>query len=1827
MTRRTAPAAFVAALFFAPPAHAQLGDLFNRGADAVRRQVGADRTVSRTVTVEDVDLASLKSRLARFGFEIPVEADGRVTASLTVAFNLAKPTDSGSLRVAGSLSSPRLTLAPAAGGPAGAKPVVLTDLDADLLAADGVLTLQKLAFGLPGGEGKPTGRVRGSATFPYGDPGDATAKLIVKTLPLNLLWDRLAPESVRGGVGELTLDLAAPADALTDLTRWTGTATVKTAGVTAAGRPVEELRAELALKQGVAKLTELDAVVAGQPVGGAASVSLNAPNKFAARITSGRFDLAQLPALLPDGPALDGRGLLDLQFRTAGTLSPRSGTATGSVRGTELALGGVEIASIGADFAADIAPGSEALRLTNLTLATARGTLTGTALLDLAANAWKVDGGLADAPLAGVLEFLPECRRPPLWLVTRTGTVAARGSARGALEPFAVGAATGELDGENLELLRLPVSTATGAVRLDGNAVHFENVVLNALGGTVSGGVAVDFAAPDLATTGTADLRGADVSRLPPDLLPAGLSAAGPATGTVRFDFRFPIVEDVPEGVENTDLCLPRRGFRVASAGGEFDVDSPTLALPTGGELAFETASGRFEAVDDLLTVRDAELRLADAGGRVSGGGTLGLAKPYRFQTRVRWDDLGAATLAGAAGLTAPDLGDAAGVNDGAVSGTAAAAGTLDPLRFDTADGLFRANDLRLPKPGGGVLGVAAANAEFALDADALRLRSLDLRAAGGTVTGSATVARNAPRAFEADLTVNQFPLAELGGFIGEPGDFAGSADLRLNARGTLDGAGDRFDPRQLEAAAVSLEARDVRVPKPGGGTLEVAAADGTLALTPETLRVADLNVAAAGGTLTGSATVNRNAPRAFEADLTVNRFPLTELGGFVGEPGDFAGEVDLDVNARGTLGADGERFAPRQLETASGSILARDVRVPKPGGGTLEIAAADAAFDLDPDRLRVTELAVETGGGRLTGGGSVGRDAPRNFDARLAAEDFPLVTVGGLVGRPEDFGGEIDLRLDARGTLEPADVTGALSVAGADLTALGVRIDTLAAEADADGDAATVRRFTATLGGAAAAGAARVRFIDDRPWSAAVNLTGLNPDRLAARLAPLLPAGAAALPVDVRGTLAAALTAKGRVGTGAVSATLTATAPRLEIGLPGGATDAVPVTEMAADLTFARDPGGPGRVRLTKFSATLADGSLRATADVPLGELPAAEASVGGAGGAGKPPRASVEAVLERFSTGALLKAAFPQGLSAGGPAPVTGTANFAAAAEWPAGAFDLDRLAAQARLTAAELTLARAPAGRDGTGATGAALKNVDLTARFAGGEGRARFAVDALGGAVELNAAVARRTPLRAPRRSETDAPPDTDVSLAAWPVRVSGGAKLSDVRLEVAERLAAALGDIRLARLADRAGLRGSADAEVTFDSHPAPTAENRTPPRVAGRVRLSNLRAGDLTLTDAATANFALRDGNDWSVRPLTGRYGGGTFTAEAAALAPSGGGSAAGFGPGAARVKITLRDADAARALAPIPWLNENVTGRLSLAAEGVLGRTWRLTGRGALERGTFLGAFDFARWQLPAELIYDPADGSGRARLINTAAGVAGGTVRGNAEVTFNRGRGVGVNVNATVGGADAGRLLRGAGGGAASGRVAGTIELGGRRVSDLGDLTGAVRLALTGAQARSLPVVGQVIPFLQVPVSGGQKGSLDAVLRAGVVRVRRATLTGPNVRLFAAGTVAAASGRLNLEVVADTGRREVTEAVILRLIEDAAGPTPVGLALRTARLLRDRVVYLKVGGTISRPSVRVQAERQLREEAARFLLGELIGPLNPAGAAGAAAGAAAGG
>src|SRR5262249_50429730 len=114
------------------------------------------------------------------------------------------------------------------------------------------------------------------------------------------------------------------------------------------------------------------------------------------------------------------------------------------------------------------------------------------------------------------------------------------------------------------------------------------------------------------------------------------------------------------------------------------------------------------------------------------------------------------------------------------------------------------------------------------------------------------------------------------------------------------------------------------------------------------------------------------------------------------------------------------------------------------------------------------------------------------------------------------------------------------------------------------------------------------------------------------------------------------------------------------------------------------------------------------------------------------------------------------------------------------------------------------------------------------------------------------------------------------------------------------------------------------------------------------------------------------------------------------------------------------------------------------------------------------------------------------------------------------------------------------------------------------------------------------------------------------GVFRIQRFTLMGRFAELVIEGTVTLA-GRLDLEVTARTGNLGVSP-VALRLLGlrlPAAGPIPLGLINEASGYLANRVIHLRVTGTVRSPVVQAQPVRLLTEEAVRFFLTRAVLPV----------------
>jgi hypothetical protein len=180
------------------------------------------------------------------------------------------------------------------------------------------------------------------------------------------------------------------------------------------------------------------------------------------------------------------------------------------------------------------------------------------------------------------------------------------------------------------------------------------------------------------------------------------------------------------------------------------------------------------------------------------------------------------------------------------------------------------------------------------------------------------------------------------------------------------------------------------------------------------------------------------------------------------------------------------------------------------------------------------------------------------------------------------------------------------------------------------------------------------------------------------------------------------------------------------------------------------------------------------------------------------------------------------------------------------------------------------------------------------------------------------------------------------------------------------------------------------------------------------------------------------------------------------------------------------------------------------------------------------------------------------------------------------------------------------------ASGRLSGRIDLAGSEMHSVNDLIAVVAMKLEQGQAKQLPVLRHIIPYLgpRAQASTFQTGSLRGRLARGVFRIERAILFGDFLRMFIVGTINLA-GNLDLEVTARTGLYLTTaagaNAIIARI--PVAGSIPRLVLNEANALLSALAVHLRVTGTVHAPVIRIEPLLTFTEDAVRFFLGRAIG------------------
>jgi hypothetical protein len=373
------------------------------------------------------------------------------------------------------------------------------------------------------------------------------------------------------------------------------------------------------------------------------------------------------------------------------------------------------------------------------------------------------------------------------------------------------------------------------------------------------------------------------------------------------------------------------------------------------------------------------------------------------------------------------------------------------------------------------------------------------------------------------------------------------------------------------------------------------------------------------------------------------------------------------------------------------------------------------------------------------------------------------------------------------------------------------------------------------------------------------------------------------------------------------------------------------------------------------------------------------------------------------------------------------------------------------------------------------------------------------------------------------------------------------------------------------------LTGAVDLELDLRI-PAPSAARI---EATGRASLRDVRWGRFPLVPSATGAITLTQG-ELRVEDIKARVAGGR---------------------GSGTLRLGLRDLDGdfelllerlrwRQAMAPWPQLGRYIDGSCEVRLAGHLGRQWSGAGRIRWAHGHIAGV-PIQEAQAPFRYRVTPARGTGQLVVRDVVLRPPRGRVTGAVDLRWRPS--LQIRGAARLVGIDIHPLARAAASidDTVRGQLNGQVTVEGRRVQSLDDLAGTFKASLRQSRLLRLPVFDQVVDALvvgQLVSPGAETSTVTGRLRGRTIFIDEATLVGTAIRLLIDGTMTT-RGRLDLNVTGDTGQM-LTHLAALRAV------------INPLTLLRRRLVFLHVGGTLRRPTVEIRPLEQLSQEVAIFFL-----------------------
>jgi hypothetical protein len=1273
-----------------------------------------------------------------------------------------------------------------------------------------------------------------------------------------------------------------------------------------------------------------------------------------------------------------------------------------------------------------------------------------------------------------------------------------------------------------------------------------------------------------------------------------------------RFGLKVPI-EISGKATTRVDVTVPiRELFRGSDYRVSATIDSDRLLI-AGQDL--RAVHAQISYGDGVLELADFRFELAPQGdqaapsGQIAGSGQMQLIPRGNLRLNLRMQDVLVDRLV----ASLPSLQGASGHIHGNLSATAPVTDLKTPTAWRIEG---QAAVSRLAIPGAPPL---EAQAQFQLHDGRLDITRLHASSGDALLDGTGQVQAVAPYAFQTSLVLSLPRLQTwqpwLAKFVTLPWTPQGQARLSAQASGTL-------APMQLRTAAGRIQAGELAL-----GPMSIDRLQGDLATDGKNVALRNLQIGLYGGAINGSLALPLASTGQLAMEFAWSGIQIGKIAAAVGLPVPVTGLAAGRISAQVPLA----RLREVPAWSASGSIALSAVQV---YAWTSNQTAA--AFQLAAGRLVVSNLAGDLDGGRATGSLSLEFAAPYRSTVNLELVNGDLSRFNSLPGRlhpPLNVAGRYSVRTSLQGSLQPLEVqaAGGFLAQGARLGPIAV--DRVSFVYRGSQDALRVEDFQASLFGGQAAGSAALSLAPTAPpGEAALRWQELD----LAALAPLAPQ----LSVGVRGRTTGSVQLRTPAGRPTAWADWTAEGHAQIAGLGLGPYD---LGQFAADFGLREQRLQAARIELTGPMGTMhisAQVGLSAPMDYTA-HLQITKANLAVLAALAQPARPGQPGSTIAGQLAGLVDV---QGTLE--PLTVTGKASVAAT-DVVADRLKIERATLAARFDRRRVELTTAEADLYEGRASASGTVNLDDTSRLQAklqGVNLARLA-SSLGYAPGHLAAVADGSLNLEIARGQL---PHPDAWQAHAEIKIpeikSGKAYLGTLSAKADYRQ----GDLSYQASGGLLGGNVNAQGELKTATGKQPFALGTGKWQLAG-AQLDQLAAlADrpallpLSGTLSVAANVhAPREGEStigsgkwqladvhWNNQVILSRLGGGIrITPKRVDFVDTQGNLAGGTvllasridlaQPRASAFSFELIDAQLSR-LSALAGPRIATQGTLDLALRGNLARPWQIYGTAVVSDATLAGVrLSDARFSLAAE--FDPLTMTGQAEVSQAAATLAGGRATGKLKVDF-RGQ-LSIQASASFASVDLRTISSqlSSVGKMVAGKVSGNIAASGQNVRSLDDLSGTVHARFSRTQAMSLPLLSSVGPFLSGGASSAtvfDDGRFVGTFSKGVLRVKKFTLVSDSLQLYVDGTITRTL-RLNLNVTARTNQEGTTGllSTALAIAIPLAGPTPVGLLLEANRLLANQTINLVVGGTLSHPSVSVQAAPLLAEEAVRFFLLQVPG------------------